>query len=75
LIKVTIGPPPICRGCTRFHADDERALTCDAFPRGIPSSILLSAADHLVPYPGDGGLRFDPIDPESASYAAERFNP
>lgn len=49
---------PICLGCTRFHPDSP-ALTCSAFPHGIPVAILESEHDHRQPYPGDRGLTYE----------------
>jgi hypothetical protein len=54
----------MCLECTRFHEENEEALTCDAFPDGIPEAIIMSSADHRQPFPGDNGLRFNPVDPD-----------
>lgn len=40
------------------------AATCNAFPQGIPSEILLNQHDHKESFPGDQGIRFDPKVPE-----------
>ena len=50
----------ICDTCR--HRRD--VATCDAFPSGIPIAILVGEADHRRPYPGDGGIRYEPVDDE-----------
>lgn len=45
---------PICGACAR--TDDME--TCEAFPEGIPQSILENKVDHRQPIKGDSGLRF-----------------
>lgn len=47
--------PPACLSCAHHRPG---ALTCEAFPTGIPRPILLSEVTHKKPYPGDHGLRF-----------------
>ena len=58
--------PPICIRCTRLSAE---GLSCDAFPKGIPETILEYRHDHRKPLDGDNGLTFDPITPEDAAWA------
>ena len=36
--------------------------TCDAFPDKIPQEIFDGTVDHTEPYPGDGGIQFEPMD-------------
>lgn len=60
------GYPP-CLDCRHRH---EAALTCAAFPDGIPAAILLHGFDHCAAYPGDGGIRFEPRD--DAAFWTER---
>ncbi len=58
---MTTGPEPICVTCKHWHQDNTEAMTCDAFPNGIPMPIILNAADHRKPYPGDHGIRYEPL--------------
>ena len=37
---------------------------CAAYPGGIPEKIRTAEHDHRDPYPGDNGIRFEPIDDE-----------
>ena len=60
---MTTPSPPICLDCTHFHEDNEEALTCDAFPDGIPDAIIFSEHDHREPYERDNGIRFEPRKP------------
>jgi len=62
-----IGGSPVCLECKHFHADrDKPGLTCDAFPEGIPDSILIQGNDHKSPVAGDHGIRFEPEEAESS---------
>lgn len=52
---------PMCLACSHYRREAPR-LACTAFPDGIPDAILESRADHRMPLPGDGGIRFE-LDP------------
>lgn len=47
----------MCNTCVHNHFD----LTCDAFPKRIPSA-LLDRREHGTPYEGDNGIRYEPIE-------------
>lgn len=48
-----------CIGCK--HRLGGRGLySCAAFPDGIPDDIFFDRVNHLEPYPGDGGLQWEP---------------
>ena len=48
----------LCVWCTRFHRHRRDQNTCEDFPEGIPSAVLLMEHDYRRPYPGDHGLQF-----------------
>ncbi len=53
--------PILCLSCRRRQFDDDCApgpKVCEAFPNGIPKSILWNEVDHREPVPGDHGLMF-----------------
>jgi hypothetical protein len=50
----------ICNRCKHYRPLAPGA-TCDAFPNGIPDSILDGEEDHKEPIRGDNGIQFKPI--------------
>lgn len=48
-----------CSKCKHFNE-----YRCPAFPGedGIPPGILMGTISHKKPYPGDHGIRFEPIE-------------
>lgn len=56
-----------CLSCLRFRhgKPDGVAMSCEAFPAGIPDEIVLMQFDHRKPHPDDGGLMYV-ADAESA---------
>lgn len=58
-----------CALCRHFRGvkwlgeeETTERLICEAFPEGIPEVILLDERDHREPFPGDRGVRFEPIE-------------
>lgn len=52
---------PICYKCKHFDIASVEVIRCAAFSDGIPFAIISSEHDHHSPYPGDNGIRFEPI--------------
>ena len=40
------------------------ARACLAFPQSIPDEIWEARNDHALPYPGDHGIQFEPLETE-----------
>lgn len=49
---------PQCYRCRHYMS----GYVCRAFSAGIPETILNNFHDHRQPYPGDNGIRFEPIE-------------
>jgi len=54
-----------CRRCRHLRSAN---WTCAAFPAGIPALILRGRFDHAIAYPGDNGVRFDPLPGEASPF-------
>lgn len=49
--------------CTFFrHLEMSGEKRCAAFPDGIPMAIWNGDNDHLLPFPGDQGSRFEALE-------------
>jgi len=52
----------LCGDCQHVHPlGKDGILRCKAFPDGIPGEILDGKHDHKNAYPGDNGIRFEPL--------------
>jgi len=47
-----------CTFCAHRSPD---ATRCKAYPKGIPVEILFNEHDHCEAFPGDNGIRYQPI--------------
>lgn len=54
-----IGGTPMCFGCRHFNRKLNDRFSCDAFPDGIPVTIILNTLDHAFPAPDDNGVRYE----------------
>jgi hypothetical protein len=64
--------PLQCFGCHHFAWGSLDSDRCAAFPDGIPDAIWLGEHDHAEPFPGDGGVRREPIGDAAASPVERR---
>lgn len=67
---------PLCSVC-RHLIEWQPIPRCRAFPAGIPAAICLTREhDHREPFPGDGGVLFEPDpvqDPDDVARIVELF--
>jgi hypothetical protein len=63
---------PVCWWCSRLR-ENGVDRECDAFPGGIPSEIWEGETDHRVPFSGDQGIRFEPVNQRGADEVARWF--
>lgn len=50
-----------CSRCVHFR-HDLTGYKCAAFPIAIPVELALGDRGHRAPYPGDNGIRFEPLN-------------
>lgn len=50
-----------CVLCAHFEGIGPEGAICGAFPEGIPEEIITGQHDHRKPYPGDDGIRWEPL--------------
>lgn len=57
----------VCSMCQNLDDSNPIARQCSAFPDGIPLEIWNAENDHTSAYPGDNGIRFEPIQIKQAA--------
>lgn len=64
---------PQCFECVHLDRDASfNPIRCSAFPDGVPIPIQMNKHDHRKSYPGDHGVRFEPVpQPEPATTTTE----
>ena len=50
---------PLCATCRHFRKNVHEYEACEAFPKGIPPSVLTWEVDHHLPVAGDHGIRYE----------------
>jgi len=48
-----------CINCRYLYLTKKR--TCEAFPKGIPTEILIGENSHRKPFDGDNGIRWEKV--------------
>jgi hypothetical protein len=61
---------PLCVVCRHLHRHGTGRVGCDAYPLGIPGSVLDGRVAHREPLCGDGGVLFEPA-PEVPAFLVE----
>jgi hypothetical protein len=51
-----------CKHLDRSNRPTGTPLGCKAFPEGIPDEIYVYGEDPTKPYPGDNGVRLEPVE-------------
>ena len=59
--RMMICTEPICAKCKHLVMACRREPYCRAFPDGIPDDIFIGRYNHRKLFPGDRGVRFEPI--------------